>query len=265
MRLIVGTIQILEWHQKQQSKCDDNMKEVRFFYVPDAKLLNELPTDEATHAIRVLRLSCNDDIFLTDGMGSFYHAIVTLVSNKHCFYEIKERIPQQPTWHGRIHLAIAPTKDVGRIEWMLEKATEIGFDEVSFLCSKFSERRQLRIDRMEKIVIAAMKQSHKAWKPIINPLISFTDFIHQNKEGRHYICHCYNEVERFDFFSELCGLSSKNEKITILIGPEGDFSIDEVKQAVNLGYKSVTLGQSRLRTETAGLEAVMMTNLSLRK
>ena len=239
------------------------MKEARYFYVPNATEHNELPTDEAIHAIRVLRLKIGDDIFLIDGKGNFYEAVVTLANSKHCLYEITQTLVQNKTWKGHIHLAIAPTKDISRIEWLVEKATEIGFDEISFLNCQFSERKNLRIDRIERIVISAMKQSRKAWKPIANNMLSFEDFIQKEVTGQKFICHCYNEIEKTDFFSNINN-SGLFEDITVLIGPEGDFSINEVHQALQQQYKSTTLGNSRLRTETAGFAAVLMANLANR-
>ena len=239
------------------------MKEARYFYVPNATEHNELPTDEAIHAIRVLRLKIGDDIFLIDGKGTFYEAVVTLANSKHCLYKITQTLVQNKTWKGHIHLAIAPTKDISRIEWLVEKATEIGFDEISFLNCQFSERKNLRIDRIERIVISAMKQSRKAWKPIVNNMLSFEDFIQKEVTGQKFICHCYNEIEKTDFFSNINN-SGLFEEITVLIGPEGDFSINEVHQALQQQYKSTTLGNSRLRTETAGLAAVLMANLANR-
>ena len=133
------------------------MKESRYFYVPDAANQTELPPDEAMHALRVLRLKGGDEMFLMDGTGCYYRAQVTIAATHHCYYEILETLPQQPQWQGRIHLAIAPTKMLERIEWMLEKATEVGIDEVSFVNCKFSERRILKTVRLEKIAVSAMK------------------------------------------------------------------------------------------------------------
>lgn len=239
------------------------MKEARYFYVPNAADNNELPIEEATHAVRVLRLKSGDDIFLMDGEGTFYQAVVTLANQKHCLYEIKQSLLQDKTWKGHLHLAIAPTKDIGRIEWLVEKATEIGFDEISFLNCRFSERKVLRTDRIERIVVSAMKQSRKGWKPIVNEMVTFEQFMCREIKGAKFICHCYNEIEKADFFTELNSSDCAND-ITVLVGPEGDFSIDEVRQAINNNYQSVTLGNSRLRTETAGLSAVMMANLARR-
>ena len=277
------------------------MKEVRYFYVPDAANQVELPAEEATHALRVLRLKGGDEIFLMDGEGSFFRAEVTAASSKRCLYEIKEEMPQQRAWKGHIHLAIAPTKMMERIEWMAEKATEIGFDELSFLNCQFSERKVVKTPRIDKIVISAVKQSHKAWKPVVNELVSFKEFIQTPRPGRKFICHCYEEVEKKDFFTEISGIlneapapaaiespnadvataasesptadaataasespTADAADITVLVGPEGDFSIDEVRLALENGYESVSLGTSRLRTETAGLVAVHMAHIARR-
>ena len=237
------------------------MKETRYFYVPDAANQTELPAEEAMHALRVLRLKGGDEIFLMDGVGNFYRAQVTIAATRNCYYEILEQLPQERQWQGKVHLAIAPTKMLDRIEWMIEKATEVGVDEVSFLNCQFSERRLMKTTRLDKIAVSAVKQSHKAWKPMLNEMASFKSFIAQPIEGRKYIAHCYEEVPRSYLFDELRD-SSNTEDATVLIGPEGDFSIDEVKKAVEAGWKSVHLGKSRLRTETAGLTAVMMMQLA---
>jgi 16S rRNA (uracil1498-N3)-methyltransferase len=237
------------------------MKEVRFFYVPDAAQVNELPADEAMHAMRVLRLKGGDELFLMDGVGNFYRAQVTIAATHHCYYEILEVLPQERQWKGRFHLAIAPTKMMDRMEWMVEKATEVGVDEISFLNCAFSERRVVKNPRVEKIIVSAMKQSHKAWKPVLNEMSTFAHFIEQPRSGVKYIAHCYDEIPRVNLFDELRKTPDETE-MTVLIGPEGDFSIDEVRQAVDHGYQSVSLGTSRLRTETAGLSAVMMMQLS---
>ncbi len=237
------------------------MKEVRFFYVPDAVNEQELPVEEAMHALRVLRLKIGDKMMLMDGQGSFYRAEVTLAHTKHCLYEIKETLPQVPQWNGHLHLAIAPTKLMDRMEWMIEKAVEIGVNEISFLHCQFSERRIVKMPRLDKIVVSAMKQSHKAWKTQLNDIATFKQFIDQPLPGRKYIAHCYDEISRTSLFDEL-RKPCDTEDCTVLIGPEGDFSIDEVRDAVAHGFQSVHLGQSRLRTETAGLAAIMMMQLS---
>ena len=237
------------------------MKEVRFFYVPDAATQAELPADEATHALRVLRLHEGDEMMLMDGVGNYYRAEVTLAHGHHCQYVIKETLPQEPQWKGHVHLAIAPTKMMDRMEWMMEKTVEVGVDEITFLNCQFSERSIVKMPRAEKIVIAATKQSHKAWLTTLNEMTDFDDFIQKPRMCRKYIAHCYEEIPRTYLFDEL-RQSSGNEDALVLVDPEGDFSIDEVRRAVANGYQSVHLGKSRLRTETAGLAAVMMMQLS---
>lgn len=237
------------------------MKEQRFFYVSDASDVNSLPEKEAQHATRVLRLKEDDEIFLLDGKGAIYRAVITDISNKRCQYTIKDKTHQDKYWQRDIHLAIAPTKMMERMEWMTEKATEIGVDSISFMDCAYSERRKIRVDRIDNITVAAMKQSHNAWKSAVNEIVKFKDYIDNNSDGECYICHCYNEIERTDLFNSLKQIP-KDSKIRVLIGPEGDFSIDEIRYAMSKGYKSVSLGQARLRTETAALSAIMMCHLS---
>ena len=215
------------------------------------------------HALRVLRLTEGDEISLVDGEGTLYKAVITSATGKHCHYDIAESLPQQRPWRDRLHIAMAPTKMMERTEWMAEKVTEIGVDELSFPECRFSERRKMRKERVEKVVVAAMKQSHKAWMPQVNDMCAFKQFIDNERGGRKYICHCYNEIERRELTSLLRESAESNaatgdtsdEDVTILIGPEGDFSIEEVRYAISKGYKSTSLGPSRLRTETAAIVA----------
>jgi 16S rRNA (uracil1498-N3)-methyltransferase len=237
------------------------MKEERYFYVPDAATRQTLPDDEAVHAVRVLRLSEGDEMMLMDGQGTFYEAEVTETTAKRCAYTIRATLPQQRQWSGRVHLAVAPTKMMERMEWLVEKATEIGIDELSLLNCQFSERRGVKLQRLEKIAVAAMKQSRKAWLPLLNDMTDFRRFIQRHTTGRRYIAHCYPEIPRENLFDCL-RQGQPNEDALVLIGPEGDFSFDEVQMAIAAGYVSVDLGKSRLRTETAGLAAVMMMQLS---
>ena len=240
------------------------MKETRYFYVPNAESSNELPAEEAAHASRVLRLESGDEVFLIDGTGCFFKAQLTLVTKGRCLYDIVERLPQEKTWNGRIAVAMAPTKVIDRVEWTLEKATEIGIDEFSLLNCAFSERRNVKLERLDKIVVAAVKQSRKAWKPLLNDLQPFESFVNRPRKGAKYIAHCYAEIDKKDLYGELLQLNGE-EEVTILIGPEGDFSIDEVRLAMSKGYVPVSLGQSRLRTETAALAATMIAQLAFRK
>lgn len=240
------------------------MKETRYFYVPNAAHCNELPDEEASHASRVLRLESGDEVFLIDGEGCFFKAQLTLVSKSRCLYNIVERLPQEKTWSGRIAVGMAPTKSIDRVEWTLEKATEIGLDEFSFLNCAFSERRNVKLERLDKIVVAAVKQSRKAWKPQLNDLLPFERFVKQPRKGAKFIAHCYGEIDKKDLYNELLQLNA-DEDVTILIGPEGDFSFEEVRLAMEQGYVSVSLGKSRLRTETAALSATMIAQLAFRK
>ena len=237
------------------------MKEERYFYVPDAATRQMLPDEEAVHAVRVLRLTVGDEIMLMDGCGTFYEAEVTETTAKRCSYSIKSTLPQQRQWPGRVHLAVAPTKMMERTEWLLEKATEVGIDELSLLNCQFSERRAVKLPRLEKIAVAAMKQSRKAWLPQLNDMQDFRHFIQWHATGRRYIAHCYNEIPRENLFDCL-RQGQPDEDALVMIGPEGDFSFDEVQTAIAAGFVSVDLGKSRLRTETAGLAAVMMMQLA---
>ncbi len=237
------------------------MKETRYFYVPDAASATELPADEASHAVRVLRMKPGDEMVLMDGVGTFFKAEVAVASPHHCVYRVLEETPQLPQWHGRYHIAMAPTKLMDRTEWMLEKVTEIGVDEVSLLNCDNSERRVAKPARLEKILVSAMKQSRKAWKPVLNDMAAFRKFVSEPRGGMKFIAHCYEEIPRTYLYDELCG-RDVSEAVTVLIGPEGDFTPDEVRMAVDAGYVSVHLGQSRLRTETAAMVAVMMMHLS---
>ncbi len=239
------------------------MKEVRFFYAPDAPTATELPEEEAAHAVRVLRLEQGDELMLADGKSTFYKAIITETTKKRCVYRITETMPQPRQWKGHLHIAMAPTKNMDRTEWFAEKATEIGFDELTFLCCKFSERKVIKTERIEKIFVSAMKQSHKAEKPILNGMVDFKDFIRGDFKGGKYICHCYgddNDVE-LGRKTHLKDIVRKGEDALVLIGPEGDFSVDEVTVAEKAGFVPVSLGGSRLRTETAALVAVHIMNL----
>ena len=237
------------------------MKEVRFFYVPDAAQANELPEEEAQHAVRVLRMEMGDEMMLMDGQGTFYRAEVAETTKKRCLYNIKKVLPQQRQWPGHLHLAMAPTKNMDRTEWLAEKATEIGMDELTFLRCKFSERTVIKTERIDKILIAATKQSHKAWKPVLNDMVDFRRFVESVSDVKHkFICHCYDEPDLGDK-RLLKDCLVKGEDALVLVGPEGDFSVDEVRLAEAAGFQSVSLGESRLRTETAALVAVHMMNL----
>ena len=229
---------------------------MHLFYTPDIATTLELPQDEAAHAIRVLRLAEGSEVMLTDGKGSFYRAEIDMISGKRCYVRIVETITPDPLWRGHLHLAMAPTKNMDRIEWFAEKATEIGFDELTFLDCRFSERRVVKTERVEKILVSAMKQSLKPTLPVLNGMTPFDKFVSQPFEGQKFIAHCY-EGEKEALLQAL----QPGENALVLIGPEGDFSPEEVQKAMAYGFRPITLGRSRLRTETAALVAVHMMNI----
>ena len=226
------------------------------FYTPDILTKPELPEEEAQHCTRVLRLGIGDEITLTDGKGNFYRAEITAATNKRCLVKLIETIPQAPLWSGHLHIAMAPTKNMDRNEWFAEKATEIGFDELTFLNCRFSERKVIKAERIEKILISAIKQSLKARLPKLNEMTDFDKFIAQEFQGQKFIAHCY-EGEK----PQLKNVLKAGEDALVLIGPEGDFSEEEVKKAIERGFTPISLGKSRLRTETAALVACHTMNL----
>lgn len=248
------------------------------FYCPDIASTCELPDEEAVHAVRVLRLQTGDEVMLTDGAGHLYRATIAGTTSKRCVVELLETLSPAPLWKGHLHLALAPTKNMDRIEWLVEKATEIGIDEISLLDCRYSERRVVKAERLEKILVAAMKQSLKAVKPKLNEMVPFEKFISRSFAGQKFVAHCYSEEEltaggeneadrslsyrTTAFRTSLREALQPGEDALVLIGPEGDFSIDEVKRALSQGFRSVSLGNSRLRTETAALVAVHLMNLA---
>lgn len=229
---------------------------MHLFYTPDIATTLELPQDEAAHALRVLRLTEGAEVMLTDGKGSFYRAEIDIISGKRCYMRIVEIITPEPLWQGHLHLAMAPTKNMDRIEWFAEKATEIGFDELTFLDCRFSERKVVKTERVEKILVSAMKQSLKPMLPVLNGMIPFDKFVVFPFNGKKFIAHCY-EGEKQPLMQAL----QPGEDALVLIGPEGDFSPEEVQKAIANGFQPITLGRSRLRTETAALVAVHTMNL----
>ena len=226
------------------------------FYNPDIDIHPELPEEEAAHCLRVLRLSQGDKITLTDGKGYFYEAQISVASAKRCSVSILNKTFQPFYWRGHLHLAMAPTKNMDRTEWFAEKATEIGIDEISFLNCRFSERKVLKVERIEKIVVSAVKQSLKARKPQINEMTSFDKFVRQDFPGDKFIAHCYAGEKPL-----LKDVLSNEKDTLVLVGPEGDFSPEEVELALSCGFRPVSLGMSRLRTETAALVAAHLMNL----
>ena len=228
---------------------------MNLFYSPDiTSSLHTLSKEESTHCVNVLRLKIGSAIHLTDGKGNLFHAILIDDSPKCCIVEIKETIHDYEKRNFNLHIAMAPTKNISRVEWFMEKATEIGIDEVSFLNCEHSERTVINTDRLNKIVTSAVKQSIKAYHPKINSIVKFKDFIKTtaNYSGEKYIAYCDDDMsERLSI--KQC--YKKKKDALILIGPEGDFSSKEVALAIENGFKIITLGKARLRTETAALVA----------
>lgn len=220
------------------------------FFTPDIPSNVELPAEEALHCIKVLRKKEGDEILLTDGKGFFYDAEIMQANPKHCIVNILRTIEQPKGWDFNLQIAFAPTKNIDRIEWFAEKATEIGIDRLSPILCRHSERKEIKAQRIEKILVSAMKQSQKALLPQLDEIQSFPAFIEQEYDGQKFIAHCYPQEKVL-----LKDIYKKGGNALILIGPEGDFSEEEVKMAIGHGFKPISLGDSRLRTETAALVA----------
>lgn len=222
---------------------------MNIFYLPnisgESVFLNEV---ESRHAVKVLRLEKGSRVLLVDGKGGSCQAQITGINPKKCQLSIIERQQESGRKNYNIHVAIAPTKNNTRFEWFLEKATEIGIDVITPLLCENSERKVIKAERFEKVLVSAMKQSHKAWLPKLNTLTPFWEFIEKNYSGQRFIAHCHNGNKE-----HLKNQVTQNSDALILIGPEGDFSKKEVEKALSLGFTEVSLGNSRLRTETAGV------------
>ncbi len=224
---------------------------MHLFYTPDISTDNyTLNEEESKHCIRVLRLSLGDTINLIDGRGGFYTAEISDVNPKKCCVKITNIINEYGKKEFYLHIAIAPTKNNDRFEWFLEKTTEIGIDEITPIVSFHSERKVIKKERLNKVITSATKQSLKAYHPTLNDVNKFTDFIKKDFNGEKYIAHC-NQGDKV----LLKNIYNKSKNALILIGPEGDFSVEEVEMAKANGFIEISLGNSRLRTETAGIVA----------
>lgn len=223
---------------------------MQLFYAPDIVTSLTLPEGESQHCIKVLRMNKGDEINITDGKGNLFKAKIYEPHQKHCKIEIIEKESYSTSWNCKIEIAIAPTKNIERIEWFTEKCVEMGIDVITPINCRFSERKEIKSERIEKVIVSAMKQSLKYTKPILSPMVKFNDIIKRDFEGDKFIAHCH-EGEK-TLLKEIC---KKGNNTLILIGPEGDFSEEEVKQALDNGFKAISLGDSRLRTETAGIVA----------
>jgi 16S rRNA (uracil1498-N3)-methyltransferase len=230
---------------------------MHLFYTPD---LNQSPgytlnEEESKHCIKVLRLSTNSIIHLIDGKGNFCIAEIIDANPKATRVKIIEQQSEFGKRNHQLHIAIAPTKNIERLEWFLEKATEIGIDEITPIICDRSERKEIKTERLKKVITSAVKQSVKAYHPKLNEAVKFKNFMSAERSGQKFIAHCMDGEKsslkyRLDLHSTYC----------MLIGPEGDFSPEELKLALTKGFFPVSLGDSRLRTETAALEACFEVN-----
>lgn len=222
------------------------------FYQPEIEENLSLGPEDSAHCARVLRGKPGDIIYVVDGKGSRYECEITQCTAKRVDIEIKDREEHPKRWKGRLELCVAPTKNMDRIEWLIEKATEIGFDRFTPVECQRSERRTIKRERLEKIAVSAMKQSLKSTLPEIREMRSFKEILDEPFEGETVMGYCSDETERREFAK----IIKPGQNVRILIGPEGDFSPDEVRRAIERGVKAVTFGQERLRTETAALAAL---------
>ena len=233
---------------------------MNLFYTPDiTSNIYSLNEEESRHCQKVLRLREGEIIHLTDGRGTLFQAMIADACGRQVSVEVISRLENYGKRDFRLHMAVAPTKNFDRFEWFLEKATEIGVDEITPLICDHSERRQLRTDRLEKVITAAVKQSLKAYHPVLHPLADYKKFIAEKRKGQLFIAH----LEESDPVL-LQKVYIEASDTTILIGPEGDFSPSEVEAAIKSGYQIISLGESRLRTETAAVvacHAVAMLNV----
>ncbi len=230
---------------------------MHLFYTPDLQEdTYRLSEDESKHCVRVLRLTEGDKLFLTNGKGMFCEAVITIAHPKGCLLNVVEKRADYMKREFQLTIAAAPTKNIDRYEWFLEKATEIGIDTIIPMISYYAERKEIKPERLEKVMISAIKQSIKAYLPRLEPLKSFMAVIQIPFTGQRFIAHC-NEGEKV----LLRDVVVKGADVLILVGPEGDFSKEEVELAIREGFIAVSLGESRLRTETAALVACNTVNL----
>lgn len=206
---------------------------------------------ESRHIVKVLRKKEGDTVYITNGKGLLFRAKINIASDKKCLVTIFSIDEKKKEWDYKLHVAIAPTKNNDRLEWFLEKATEIGIDTITPIITQNSERKVIKKERLEKIILSAMKQSLKYHLPVLNDAMSFNEFLEQNPSKNTYIAHCYDGEKK-----HMKDLIKPQQSVTILIGPEGDFSQEEVSKSIDANYIPISLGEARLRTETAAVVAV---------
>ncbi len=221
------------------------------FYAPDIAETGILPESDSGHAVRVLRMREGDLLEAVDGCGHLYRCVLREASPKHASVEIEgvEDLPR--VWPAPITVAVAPTKNIDRMEWLVEKLTEIGVDRIVMLRCRYSERKNVNLERLNKIAVSAMKQSLKAWLPEIVDMTAVNDYIVSETAAQRFIAYCDPSLPRKLMAREY----RPGEPTAILIGPEGDFSREEITAALEAGWAPVSLGDNRLRTETAALVA----------
>lgn len=230
---------------------------MHIFYTPDlSRTTYTLDETESKHCVRVLRLEKGDEITLVDGRGGFFKAEIDDPNPKRCTVRVVRSELNYGLRNFQVQVAIAPTKNIERIEWFLEKTTEIGINRITPLLCHHSERKEIKHDRLEKVMISAMKQSLKAYLPQLDEMTKFSTFIKQPFYGQKFIAHCEEQHREL-----LKNAMTKGGNYLILIGPEGDFSPEEIRMALEAGFVPVSLGDSRLRTETAGVVACHTFNL----
>lgn len=221
------------------------------FYAPDIAESGMLPESDSGHCVRVLRMRAGDSIEVVDGRGNLYHCVLTDADPRGASVEIRSCESLPKSWEGMITIAIAPPKNADRMEWLVEKLIEIGVDRIVPLRCEHSERKSVNVERLRKIAVSAMKQSLKARCPEIPDTVPYDKFIEETPEGDRYIAYCDKNIPR----QLLSRLYRAGSDTCILIGPEGDFSPREIRQALDSGWQPVSLGDERLRTETAALVA----------
>ena len=231
---------------------------MQLFYAPEITLpLYTLSEEESKHCVRVLRMKRDDELHITDGRGNMYRCKVVDDNAKRCTVEVVHTTPNYEPLAYELVMAVAPTKNIDRYEWFLEKATEVGISEVYPLECDHSERRQIKVEREEKVITAAVKQSLKAYHPTLHDMTRFRDVVTMPFEGQKFIAHCNDSLGEREYLGKLV---EKGGRSLILIGPEGDFSEEEITFALNNGFKAISLGKERLRTETAALIATVITS-----
>lgn len=229
------------------------------FYAPDIETSLCLGPEDSAHCCRVLRMKAGDTVHVVDGRGGAYDCVIAEADHKKTLLDIRGKVAENPSWWQEITIAVAPTKNIDRLEWLVEKAVEIGVGRIVPVICRRSERKVVKTDRLRKIAVSAMKQSLKSWLPEIADPCTLKDFIAGCDAPQRFFGYCDSETERLDFLREY---APDNGPVAVVIGPEGDFSPEEVAAMRNADFIPVTFGSQRLRTETAALYAVTATHVA---